>query len=515
MVLNTDNDANRVLRVPSLSSLCLRVLARYPGHIPLDVRLNYQDDSDVLDNVLGPAFWSVLVQVYDGLPLYLRTIVVPFSDPHVLSLQQIPQSPQFSLLTILDLPACPSLTDKSIVFIAGLHSLVALDASATSLSSYAIKVLSGTLLWIDNGPQRRGPWPLRILRLRFCNKVDDTVYPHLGKFPLLTVIDLRGTNCHPFKIRLEEFNSSDRKEFFHPAPLATAVDALSEKNLYTSPYLFKLIIDRLDRAKTPRKEDGEPRPHEFVAPNSESKSDTTSSRSALESTPSMFYSHSSSRSHSSSKYDLVNNYEAKTYYNWAHLEIAARTAGPHDSELALYRSPPAWQTLEAISLSLLRDLETRRSAKREIPTQLASINRTERIFQLSQSRIEALRRSASCSGMKASESTPKPQEAAFSNNPFRRHSSSVVVTKKKVLKPISAVEIPRLPSRLDVDSKSTPTPRDTQNSKLTPADFLSSHLPTSSSKRLRLSIGKTRKEEGSNCKSKGNTGFDWGTWKKK
>lgn len=174
--------------IPPLSWLCLGVAARNAGRVAIGVRLHFDPQHARLLHDLDPLLWAALVQVYDGLPDHLRDLSLSLADPHLSRLQEIPHTPLFSLITLLDLPACPHLTDTSIVHLAPLHSLVALDASATSLSSYAIKVLAVTLLWVDDGPQRRGPWPLRILRLRFCDKIDDSVYSHLAKFPLLTVI---------------------------------------------------------------------------------------------------------------------------------------------------------------------------------------------------------------------------------------------------------------------------------------------------------------------------------------
>ncbi|GLB34965.1 hypothetical protein LshimejAT787_0205300 [Lyophyllum shimeji] len=234
-------------RVPSLSWICLQRLVHFVDELHhLPVRLNYLPDrSDVLHGTqpLDPRLWATLVQVYDNLSHRFRALEIPLADPHLIRLQRIPHTPRFSLLTILDLPACPHLTDTSIVSLSPLHSLVALDASATSLTAYGIKALAGTLLWVDDGPDRRGPWPLRILRLRYCVDMDDDVYPHLAKFPLLSVVDLRGTDCRPSKS--SEFQPSSETVLFHPSPLAAAVDSLSGRDLYSSPNTFNLVIGTL------------------------------------------------------------------------------------------------------------------------------------------------------------------------------------------------------------------------------------------------------------------------------
>ncbi|KAG6890705.1 hypothetical protein C0995_005078 [Termitomyces sp. Mi166 len=548
-------------RVPSLARLCLRVLARYPGHVPIDVRLNYHPIysdvlDDVLDDALDPTLWSALVQVYDGLPSHLRSLTISLADPRLSFLQKIPQTSLFSLMTILDLPACPHLTDTSIVRLGPLHSLVALDASATPLSSYAIKVLSGTLLWINDGPQRRGPWSLRILRLRFCDKIDDSIYSHLTKFPLLAAIDLRGTQCRPPK---NIFKPSSRSDLFHPAPLAAAVDALEGADLYTSKNVFHLIVDNLKHSKAtyslPQhilEQDEHIDPHETEStPMSrcstrqlESILDTTS----LESTPRMFY---SQLSHSSRpiRYDLVNDYSAKTYYTWAHLDAVARPAGPHDSKLALYRTPPPWIALEEHSAFLLNQTEARRSTKDKAVTRVASINRTERIFQINQARIDALRESASArrrSGVGVSNNTPESKQVpgVQGRNPFRRYSVPGIVghlDRGIDLRSISAVEVPELPpnSKADGDVKCSSAIANSPGVKSSsfmgpslhktkPVAFHSTwsgcsdsqitsmkrtpSIDSSRTKKCRVDDGLVVGDKGKKKPTQVKKGFDWNTW---
>ncbi|KAG6866905.1 hypothetical protein C0991_003820 [Blastosporella zonata] len=478
-------------RVPSLASLCLRILARYPDQLPIDARRHLHPAlDDVLDPTqrTNPTYWAVLVQLYDSLPADLSTLVLPLADADIPLLQRIQQTPLFSLLTVLDLPACPHLTDTSVVLLSPLHSLVALDASATSLSSYAIKVLAGTLLWADDGPLRRGPWPLRILRLRFCGNIDDAVYPHLDKFPLLTVIDLRGTQCRPPKDSYFQ-SCSARPELFHPAPLATAVDSLEGTDLYTSENAFKLVIDTLDHppAPIPRQPHAFAESYTFKAPHKavEGREDRklTSALSiqcptllrmpsspappntSSESKHSFFYDLSRIRPPPQVTYDPINKYDAKAYYKWVHLEIIARPAQSLDSKLALYREPPPWSVLEERSAFLLG--QTRARAPTQAAIHVASVNRTHKTFQIHQARIDALRESASVRrrsgvGTAASSRTPADKEAPGSvqgRNPFRRHSmpgisavtamgSSSSASGMRPLKPISAVEVPVLPLNL-------------------------------------------------------------------
>jgi hypothetical protein len=182
---------NTRCRIPSLSVICLLILAEYPDQIHLPVRLNYRIEvtpPSSFPRHLDPRLWTTLVQVYNGLPDCFRSYNIPISDTHLPLLQRVHSTPQFSLITVLDLPACPDLTDDTIYALKLLHSLVAFDASATTLSSYAVKVLARTLVYTEYDTTRRGPWSLRILRLRNCKNIDNTVYSHLSLFPLLSVV---------------------------------------------------------------------------------------------------------------------------------------------------------------------------------------------------------------------------------------------------------------------------------------------------------------------------------------
>lgn len=181
--------------LPSLSKLCLYILAEFPDQLRLPVRLHYRSEITrlTLTHDIDPRLWATLVQIYDGLPDCLRFYNIPLNDIHLPLLQRVPSTSQFSLVTILDLPACPYLTDDSISALKSLHSLVAFDASATSLSSYAIKVLARTLIYTEYDPSRRGPWGLRILRLKNCINIDNSISSHVDLFPLLSVVGASST----------------------------------------------------------------------------------------------------------------------------------------------------------------------------------------------------------------------------------------------------------------------------------------------------------------------------------
>lgn len=206
--------------VPSLSYLCLSLLYTYPDQIHHigPVRLNYRapssphtfdllralipsygdgnprsDELSFNPTLLDPRLWATLVQIYDDLPTILHSYPIPLCDEHLPTLQRIPQTPHFSLITILELPGCPDLTDATISELKILHTLSALDLSGTQISPYGMMSLAGSLLWTDPSvpgerPTRRGPWGLRILRLKDCTRITNKVYPYLLSFPLLSAI---------------------------------------------------------------------------------------------------------------------------------------------------------------------------------------------------------------------------------------------------------------------------------------------------------------------------------------
>ena len=203
--------------IPSLQSLCVKILAQYPNQLhTLDsTRLIYkapefEGDRDLLRELIpaysadppvpekdilktvDPRLWATLVQVYSGLPETYRTYTIPLADTHLPLLQEIPSTAYFSLLTILELQGCSELDDSTVLNLGQLHSLAVLDASSTALTSWGVKTLAKTLIKkppsTSSTQPLTGPWGLRILSLRNCMKVTDDVSSILHQFPLLSVI---------------------------------------------------------------------------------------------------------------------------------------------------------------------------------------------------------------------------------------------------------------------------------------------------------------------------------------
>lgn len=143
-------------------------------------------------SMVDPRLWATLVQLYSLLPDQFAVLPIPLADKHISLLQRIPSTSHFSLVTILELPGCRELTDATIVQLKGLSTLCAFDASATNLSADGIRILASTLFWTDedDGEERtrRGPWGLRMLRLKDCPRISKKVFTYLEKFPLLSVV---------------------------------------------------------------------------------------------------------------------------------------------------------------------------------------------------------------------------------------------------------------------------------------------------------------------------------------
>lgn len=178
-------------RVPPLSLLCVQLLSQSPDQLcrvfgRLKLNLLYSLlPSDASVTQLDPCLWASLVQIYHNVSPTLITYPIHLEHVQLPLLQRIPQTPHFSLITLLELPGCAHVTDNLLYHAYHLHSLTALDLSGTAVSSNAIKLLAGTLM----APHAsRGPWLLRILRLYNCKNIDNTIFPFLHKFPLLCVL---------------------------------------------------------------------------------------------------------------------------------------------------------------------------------------------------------------------------------------------------------------------------------------------------------------------------------------
>lgn len=182
-------------RVPPLSLLCVQLLSQSPDQLHrvfgrLKLNLQYPilpPDTHVTQ--LNPCLWASLAQIYHRVPSTFITYPIHLAHAHLPLLQRIPQTPHFSLVTLLELPGCAQATDNLFHHAKLLYSLTALDISGTNVSSDAIKRLVGTLISDLTAPYAsHGRPPLRILRLYNCKSIDNTLFSFLHKFPLLSVL---------------------------------------------------------------------------------------------------------------------------------------------------------------------------------------------------------------------------------------------------------------------------------------------------------------------------------------
>ncbi|KAI0273620.1 hypothetical protein BC834DRAFT_218501 [Gloeopeniophorella convolvens] len=270
-VADQATETNPPLRyIPPLSYFCIRHLVETPqivhyygpprsstaGHSVLRALMPSGLGADGRFDLkkVDPRLWAVIIQVYSDLPEDLRTYPAALSDEYVPLLQHVSASEHFSLLTVLDIPGCSHLDDDTILRLSPLHGLSVLDATGSHISAQGIRRLAGTLQWDEETPgnvsQRRGPWQLRILSLRNCKKVTNSVYQTLEAFPLLSAVDLRGTGCTWERGKMpSSFHSATEKRFFHPShPLEALALLLSSPGLASSTNSYFLHINRLTYA---------------------------------------------------------------------------------------------------------------------------------------------------------------------------------------------------------------------------------------------------------------------------
>ncbi|KAL1947855.1 hypothetical protein VTO73DRAFT_13579 [Trametes versicolor] len=278
----------RLRYVPPLAYFCIKALAEYPDemHSLGAARLRYEapwsrsqfdilsalipsyrpfdeaeSDEDFDLSPVDPRLWAVIVQVYEGLPDDFRHYTIPLSDAYLPLLQTIPSTKHFSLITALSLGRCKVLTDDTIIQLCQLHTLAALDASATAVGTWGISRLSKSLNWSEadatHPAQRRGPWGLRILYLRDCINVDNKILPLLAHFPLLSVVDLRGTICQPWRDPNLPFKACTDTTLFHPSSLTSVLYRWAEstdgqhRSIFSHPKPFVLDVHKLHHTAAP------------------------------------------------------------------------------------------------------------------------------------------------------------------------------------------------------------------------------------------------------------------------
>lgn len=217
-----DKGRDKPSHLPSLAYFCIRALLDYPDQVHTlgPLRLTYRapetpDACDILRELIpwyrsdqpldmaqvDPRLWALLVQLYNNIPAQFHRYTLPLGDRHLPLLQYIPSTPDFALITILELPGCTELTDRNVVLLKDLHNLCTFDASGTALGVWGVKTLTATLRFAAAEAAdmssavygRRGPWGLRILSLRNCMNINNKVHHYLSMFPLLSVVGTSST----------------------------------------------------------------------------------------------------------------------------------------------------------------------------------------------------------------------------------------------------------------------------------------------------------------------------------
>ncbi|KAH7339627.1 hypothetical protein B0J17DRAFT_627693 [Rhizoctonia solani] len=188
-----------------------------------------------IDNIslLDPPTWAFLIRLYNGLPEHYSRYRLALNDPYLPMLSSIPSTPKFSLITVLDLSNCDDLHDSNISQLKVLTSLCILDTSCTHLTDQAIRNLASTLLLQEPGPLRLQSWSLRN-----CSSVTGRSIESLGYFPMLCLLDLRGTLVEPQRQLYGQLNwdrntiKSPREhfDFFWPQPQSNIPALIQDMN---------------------------------------------------------------------------------------------------------------------------------------------------------------------------------------------------------------------------------------------------------------------------------------------
>ncbi|KAG2063619.1 hypothetical protein BDR04DRAFT_1085199 [Suillus decipiens] len=226
---------------------------------PAPLSVKNKDSQPFFVSSVNPRLLATLGQVMHPLPQEFRDYDIPLSDVHLPLLQQVPSRENFCFVTLLALPNCKEMCDDTIGVIRRLNTLAALDIRGTTVGPYGLTVLARGLSWSDDELQSRtGCWGLRILSLHSCTNISNEALPILSKFPLLSSIDLRFTNCtrHAIAKHLADagFRPSSNRLLFHPVPLDVSLKQLEDlcpPSMYSCGLtsVFKLHVDKLNHCK--------------------------------------------------------------------------------------------------------------------------------------------------------------------------------------------------------------------------------------------------------------------------
>ncbi|KAG8687283.1 hypothetical protein FRC08_012068 [Ceratobasidium sp. 394] len=231
--------------VPPFSYYILRALQpHYASISPLEELLSSQVSVgatrvNIVDSLLphakrnmdcvDPPTWAILIQIFDDLPQRCFKYTLALNDPHLSTLATIPSTPNFSVVTFLDLSGCGELLDGNICFLKGLTSLCVFDTSRTRLTDQGVKNFKSTLFLREPGPAYLRSWSLRE-----CEGVTAKALGSLLAFPLLCALDLRETSVRPSQLKATFWPQStllpvsENMEYFAPCPQHRIPELLQE-----------------------------------------------------------------------------------------------------------------------------------------------------------------------------------------------------------------------------------------------------------------------------------------------
>jgi len=289
---SADASTRKVAGVPPLAYFCIRILIDYPDQVHSlgSHRIRCQPQvlhalspstfSDVDKPArclckLDPRLWSVIAQVYSGLPKGLQNYHIPLGDRHLPLLQAVPSTPSFALITVLNLARCVS--DETSHALKSLHGLCALDISQTSISHLGIRHFAPAIA-SDPSDIRHGTRGLRILRLYNCPKITNKVISAVSNFQLLAILgpyhlqpycqtthpeaDLRGTNCdHDLDLDVFQRSTKRQRSLFQCSlqdALQQLRDSDSSNALFSHPDPFVIHINTEFHPRWPERPDKQP-----------------------------------------------------------------------------------------------------------------------------------------------------------------------------------------------------------------------------------------------------------------
>ncbi|KAI6028389.1 hypothetical protein F5J12DRAFT_805078 [Pisolithus orientalis] len=348
--------------VPPLALFCIVALAPYTDQL----------------HALGAPRVPYRDLLMHPVPVRSHDLDLSLSDTHLPLLQQIPSTPNFTLITLLSLPGCAHISDDTVSELRRLNTLIALDLRATHLTTYGVTVLSRGLSSAqdDSGLHKKaGPWGLRIISLHGCTKVTDAAFAYL-----------RLTNCTRAAVKKQlgvlGFQPSRSRTLFHPSKISVSLCSLEEMAatsspatpLYPSPpeSVFRIHINKLSPSPLTNSQSknskrsliSSPPPFTLQPQPAADAEDNFTSVPSNAVTSSLFAASDPTRQRPSSPPSFYRDTGKKTNrpFQIQHAQFGSSEPDP----LAVVRFPPPWNLLETSSRPLATNT-TSYKQQRDLP----------------------------------------------------------------------------------------------------------------------------------------------------